>query len=60
MAGLKGPRGPLSAGRSAILLAQSGAVTVTSGGSGTGNAPPYTPSLDLGDPRNTTLFLAAA
>jgi hypothetical protein len=61
MAGLKGPHGPLAAGRSVILLSSLGAAPiVTSSGAGTGNVPPYTPSLNLSDPRNTTLFLAAA
>ncbi len=61
MAGLRGPHGPLSAGRSTILLTISRTATiVTQPGSGTGSVPPYTPSLDLSDPRNTALFLAAA
>ena len=61
MAGLRGPHGPLSAGRSVILLASPRTATVvTPPGGGTGGVPPYTPSLDLSDPRNTALFLAAA
>ena len=61
MAGLRGPRGPLAAGRSAILSAGPRTATVvTPPGGSTGSVPPYTPSLDLSDPRNTALFLAAA
>ena len=61
MAGLRGSHGPLSAGPSVILFAGPRAATVvTPPGGSTGSVPPYTPNLDLSDPRNTALFLAAA